>query len=121
MTAHDSRRAFRLFMNIAALALFIIALISLALVALSVNAIVSDFQPSLGLTTIWLAGLWAVLSMTAAAWCRVQAMRTDTGSDVSEDDPTTVDVAAVLLQGMASWGTDPAMFEGDPTHSSNQH
>lgn len=109
MAVSDTAHPFRMFMNLAAISLFGVAIGSILMVAFSVYAIVSGSQPSLNLAAIWVAAIWALLAMTAAAWCRMQALRVFTDATLLNIESSDVDVPAALRKGLETWGaTNPS-------------
>lgn len=96
----------RLYMNLAAGFLLMVSVGSLVGVGVLTHLALSDDNSSVSLAAIWLAGVWAVLSMVAAAWCRLHALRADASTKNSPPLDDTDEVSATLLKGIEQWMSD---------------
>ncbi len=103
MTVDSHESQYKLFMNISAVLLLIIGLFSIGMIAYFVQLIVSDQNPKVQLTAIWIAALWAILSFTAAAWCRLQGMRADATQEKTDTRVSDTDASTALLKGFEEW------------------
>lgn len=114
---HSPFHRFRLYMNAAAVFFVFMAAGLLAAISYVVYRILHLDQVRTPLSILWILAVWTVLSLVAAAWCRMQALRADALS-TETDPPTPTQITELLEKGLEQWTTEELKAKA-PTSSSS--